>query len=388
MEDVDETPVGQGRQLFDAHGGHLSGQPPCRRVRSRGAAAAPHRGRADGASDLIWSGQAMSPETVMSWELSRCALADESSPLTVRDATERYDGEIWLERRREVPTSTTTPPPLLFRILLPTAAPQQVGGERSRDLSARREPTHEYYNDFRSVRLRKGHMRLTTARLTEPTFTIFDETTGLNLRKATRSSRSANAHRHGKLRRSESFIACRSRRRLCPRICADPRYHRGDAGCQPKIGEVLPFHAFAADYGAGGTQRRRVRHAIPCNSKEAATGPFDQPVLDNLLLRQSSIPTRSRIASRPSPSAWVHIIGRHTALGDDRHRRGVPEDHPAVCGEGYLHHAREAREAAETYYARNQVLNAMATDSRASGLLVRTIDDRVYPGRAVQILSV
>ena len=68
--------------------------------------------------DLIWSGQAMSTETVMSWELEPMKVEDESSPLTVRDVIDRHDGEMWLEREKVRHRA-------FFRILLPAATPQE-----------------------------------------------------------------------------------------------------------------------------------------------------------------------------------------------------------------------------------------------------------------------
>jgi DNA polymerase-3 subunit epsilon len=68
--------------------------------------------------DLIWSGQAMSTETVMAWELEPMTFAGESSPLTVRDVIARHDGEIWLQREK-------TQHRAFFRLLLPSAAPQE-----------------------------------------------------------------------------------------------------------------------------------------------------------------------------------------------------------------------------------------------------------------------
>lgn len=62
--------------------------------------------------DLIWSGQAMSTETVMNWELEPMRFDGESSPLTVRDVIDRHDGEMWLEREKVRHRA-------FFRILIP-----------------------------------------------------------------------------------------------------------------------------------------------------------------------------------------------------------------------------------------------------------------------------
>ena len=42
--------------------------------------------------DLIWTGQVMSTETVMSWEMDSMRFGDESTPLTVRDVVARHGG--------------------------------------------------------------------------------------------------------------------------------------------------------------------------------------------------------------------------------------------------------------------------------------------------------
>jgi DNA polymerase-3 subunit epsilon len=50
--------------------------------------------------DLIWSGQAMSTETVMSWELDAMRQGADGSLLSVRDVVERHGGAFWFERER------------------------------------------------------------------------------------------------------------------------------------------------------------------------------------------------------------------------------------------------------------------------------------------------
>ena len=49
--------------------------------------------------DLVWSGQAMSTETVMSWELDPIRIGNESTPLTVRDVVDRHGGAFWLRQK-------------------------------------------------------------------------------------------------------------------------------------------------------------------------------------------------------------------------------------------------------------------------------------------------
>ena len=72
----------------------------------------PASGRAQ--LDLIWSGQAMSTETVMSWESEPMRFGAEVSPLSVRDVMQRHGGEFWFERDRVRHQA-------FFRCLLPLA---------------------------------------------------------------------------------------------------------------------------------------------------------------------------------------------------------------------------------------------------------------------------
>jgi DNA polymerase-3 subunit epsilon len=98
--------------------------------------------------DIIWSGQAMSTETVMAWELEPMTFAGESSPLTVRDVIERHDGEIWLQREK-------TQHRAFFRLLLPSAAPQEQV-EAGAFLKGESRP--EYY-DFDLFKQTEGQPR-------------------------------------------------------------------------------------------------------------------------------------------------------------------------------------------------------------------------------------
>ena len=68
--------------------------------------------------DLIWTGQAMSTETVMSWEMEAMRFGAESTPLTVRDVVARHGGEMWFERERIRHEA-------FFRFLLPLADAQE-----------------------------------------------------------------------------------------------------------------------------------------------------------------------------------------------------------------------------------------------------------------------
>ena len=65
--------------------------------------------------DLVWTGHAMSTETVMSWEMDAMRVGAETRPLSVRDVVERHDAEMWFERDRAAHQA-------FFRFLLPLAS--------------------------------------------------------------------------------------------------------------------------------------------------------------------------------------------------------------------------------------------------------------------------
>ena len=119
----------QGRQLLDAHGGHLSGQPP-RKKSSGFAGCGCAQGRADGPSgpDLVGPGD--EHQTVMSWELEPMRIGDESSPSGCATSSSATTAKIG--------SNAKTKHRAFFRILLPTARPSKEVENRSRDLSARR----------------------------------------------------------------------------------------------------------------------------------------------------------------------------------------------------------------------------------------------------------
>ncbi len=296
--------------------------------------------------DLIWSGQAMSTETVMSWELESMRFAGESSPLTVRDVIERHDGEIWLEREKVRHRA-------FFRILLPVAAPQeQVAAETF----LKGESRPEYY-DFDLFKWSERSRALEDRPLSELAFTVFDtETTGLNPSQGDEIIQiGATRILNGKLLRGESFEQLVDPRRpLTPESTQihgiTPEMLRG----QPDIATVLPaFHAFAADTVL-------VAHNAAFDMrflqlKEAATGlRFDHPVLDTLLLSAVIHPNQeSHRLEAIAERLGITIIGRHTAMGDAIVTAEVFLKLLPLLAEKGIHTLRQAREAAEkSYYAR------------------------------------
>jgi len=296
--------------------------------------------------DLIWSGQAMSTETVMAWELEPMTFAGESSPLTVRDVIERHDGEIWLQREK-------TQHRAFFRLLLPSAIPQEQL-EAAAYLKGDSRP--EYY-DFDLFKQTPASHELDDCPLSELTFTVFDtETTGLNPSEGDEIIQiGATRIVNGKLRKSESFDQLVDPQRELPE--ASTRIHGITPDMlvgQPTMGKVLPaFHAFAEDTVL-------VAHNAAFDMrflqlKEVSTGiRFAQPVLDTLLLSAVLHPSQeSHRLEAISERMGVSVLGRHTALGDaivtgEVFLRMIP-----LLAEMGIRTLGEARRASEkTYYAR------------------------------------
>lgn len=296
--------------------------------------------------DLIWSGQAMSTETVMSWELEPMSFAGESSPLTVRDVIARHDGEIWLQREK-------TQHRAFFRLLLPSALPQE---EVVAAAYLKGDSRPEYY-DFDLFKQTEVSHELDDRLLSELAFTVFDtETTGLNPSEGDEIIQiGATRIVNGKLLRSESFDQLVDPLRELPE--ASTKIHGITPEMlvgQPPMTKVLPaFHAFAADtvlvaHNAAFDMRF-------LQMKEQSTGiRFEQPVLDTLLLSAVIHPSQeSHRLEAISERMGVNIMGRHTAIGDaivtgEVFLRMIP-----LLAEMGIRTLGEARRASEkTYYAR------------------------------------
>ncbi|WP_297360846.1 exonuclease domain-containing protein [Thauera sp.] len=296
--------------------------------------------------DLIWSGQAMSTETVMSWELEPMKVEDESSPLTVRDVVDRHDGEMWLEREKVRHRA-------FFRILLPAATPQE---QAEADTYLRGESRPEYYDFDLFAWSEKSH-ELDDRLLSELTYTVFDtETTGLNPSQGDEIIQiGATRILNGKLLRSESFEQLVDPERpLAPESAKIHGITSEMLRGQPTIDKVLPaFHAFAADtvliaHNAAFDMRF-------LQLKEAQTGlRFDQPVIDTLLLSAVIHPNQeSHRLEAIAERLGLTIVGRHTALGDAIVTAEVFLKLVPLLAEKGIRTLRQAREAAEqTYYAR------------------------------------
>lgn len=296
--------------------------------------------------DLVWSGQAISTETVMSWEMDAMRAGADASSLTVRDVVDRHGGAFWFERHRASHRA-------YFRFLLPTAQPQE---QLDVATFVRTESRPEYY-DFDLFRTSARSQALEDVPLTDLAYTVFDtETTGLNPSQGDEIIQiGATRIVNGKLLRQESFEQLVNPRRIIPQESIPihgitPEMVQG----QPDILEVLPaFHAFAHDTVL-------VAHNAAFDMrflqlKEKATGlSFDQPVLDTLLLSALIHPSQDShrleaIAERFN----VTVIGRHTAMGDAMVTAEVFLKLIPLLAEKGIYTLGQAREAAQrTYYAR------------------------------------
>lgn len=296
--------------------------------------------------DLAWTGQAMSTETVMSWETDAMRLGAETSPLTVRDVVQRHGGEFWFERERVRHLA-------FFRFLLPLS---RGSGELDAAAFVRSDSRPEYY-DFDLFAISESSRALDDRRLTELAYTVFDtETTGLEPSAGDEIIQiGATRLVNGRLLRGECFDQLVDPRRPIPPATIPihgitPAMVAG----QPTIDTVLPaFHAFAQDTVL-------VAHNAAFDMrflqlKESSTGVrFDQPVLDTLLLSAVVHPNQeSHRLEAIAERFGVTVIGRHTALGDAMVTAEIFLRLVPLLAEKGIHTLGQAREAAQrTYYAR------------------------------------
>jgi DNA polymerase III subunit epsilon len=296
--------------------------------------------------DLLWTGQAMSTETVMSWETDAMRIGQEASALTVRDVVQRHGGEFWFERERVRHQA-------FFRFLLPLAEAQSAPGTAA---TSHHDSRPEYY-DFDLFQAAASGHALDERPLAALTYTVFDtETTGLDPAQGDQIIQiGATRIVNGKLLRQESFEQLVDPQRSLPAAGIaihgiQPEMLVG----QPTIEVVLPaFHAFAQDTVL-------VAHNAAFDMRflqllQARTGlRFDQPVLDTLLLSAVAQPSQeSHSLEAIAERLGVDIVGRHTALGDalvtaEVLRRLIP-----LLAERGIVTLGQAREAAQkTFYAR------------------------------------
>lgn len=296
--------------------------------------------------DLIWTGQAMSTETVMSWEMDPMRFGSESTPLTVRDVVERHGGEMWFERERVRHEA-------FFRFLLPQAS----AAERIEASSLLASDSRPEFYDFDLFQTSASTAALEDRPLNELTYTVFDtETTGLNPSEGDQIIQiGATRCVNGRLIRAESFEQLINPGRLIPAATIPIHGITQDmVSGKPSIDAVLPgFHAYCADTVL-------VAHNAAFDMKflqlqEAACGlRFDHPVLDTLLLSAVVHPNQeSHRLEAIAERFGITVLGRHTALGDAFTTAEVWLRLIPLLQAMGLNTLRQAREAAQkTYYAR------------------------------------
>jgi len=296
--------------------------------------------------DLVWSGQAMSNETVMGWEMDTMTAGAEATGLTVRDVVERHGGAFWFERERSRQQA-------FFRVLLPLADPRDPA-EAINFLRSESRP--EYY-DFDLFKITEQTRSLDERRLVDLVYTVFDtETTGLEPAQGDEIIQIGAARIvNGKLLHQECFEQLVDPQRGIP-AASIPIHGIQPAMVvgQPTIGEVLPaFHAFAQDTVL-------VAHNAAFDMrflqlKEKSTGVvFDLPVLDTLLLSAVIHPNQdSHRLEAIAERFGVPVIGRHTAMGDAMVTAEIFIKLVPLLAQQGIHTLGQAREAAQkTYFAR------------------------------------
>ena len=298
--------------------------------------------------DLVWSGQVMSTETVMGWELDPIRVGAETTPLTVRDVVERHGGAFWFERERVRHQA-------FFRFLLPLASAQ----EQLEPGAAARDGSRPEYYDFDLFKTSEQARDLQNRPLGELSYTVFDtETTGLDPSGGDEIIQiGATRIVNGRLLRQEGFEQLVDPQRGIP-AASIPIHgisHDMVAG-QPTIDQVLPaFYAFAQDTVL-------VAHNAAFDMrflqlKEAESGVrFEQPVLDTLLLSALVHPNQEAHSLEAIAERFgITVIGRHTAMGDAIVTAEVFLKLIPLLADKGVHTLGQAREAAQkTYYARIQ----------------------------------
>jgi DNA polymerase-3 subunit epsilon len=325
------------RDEFEVKAVHL-------RLSAAAGATEPQRARLD----LVWAGQAMSTETVMSWEMEAMSSGAEGSGLTVRDVMQRHGGEFWFERDRVRHEA-------FFRFLLPLA-PSAALQEQQEAGFVRSDSRPEYY-DFDLFADTDSSRALDDRRLVELAYTVFDtETTGLDPAGGDEIIQVGAARVvNGRLLRGECFEQLVNPQRLIPAVTIPIHGITQEmVSGKPTIDAVLPaFHAYAQDTVL-------VAHNAAFDMrflqlKEQATGVrFEQPVLDTLLLSAVVHPNQESHRLEAIAERFdVTVIGRHTALGDAMVTAEVFLKLIPLLAEKGIHTLGQAREAAQkTYYAR------------------------------------
>jgi DNA polymerase-3 subunit epsilon len=295
--------------------------------------------------DVVWSGGAVSTETLNTWEREPMTMAGETSPLTLRDVMDRHGGELWFKRDSAIQQA-------YFRLLVPLAVPQELDNVAL----LKNESRPEYY-DFDLFNWSEQAHANDERLLSEIVYTVFDtETTGLDPSQGDEIIQiGALRIVNGRLLHQESFEQL-----VDPHTMLKPdsvKIHgitQEMVEGQPGIAQVLPqFNRFCADtvlvaHNAAFDMRF-------LQMKEASTGVrFDQPVLDTLLLSAVVHPNQEEHSLEVIAERFgVTIIGRHTALGDAIVTAEIFLKMIPLLAAAGIRTLGEAREASQrTYFAR------------------------------------
>jgi DNA polymerase-3 subunit epsilon len=302
-----------------------------------------------GALDLVFAGQVMSTETVMTWELDPMVVDGESLPLSVRDVLNRHGAQLWFERDRPRHEA-------FFRLLLPLASGQ--AGEAPPPPPAWAQGRPEFY-DFDLFQQSPQVAAAEDRPLAELVYTVFDtETTGLNPSGGDEiiqigATRVVNL----KVRRTEVFDQLVDPQRHIPAQTIPihgitPEMVKG----QPTLDQVLPaFHAFAQDSVLVAHNAAFDMKFLSLKQKRLGL-VFDHPVLDTLLLASVVFPNQeSNRLEALAERFGLTIQGRHTALGDALVTAEVFVRLVPLLADRGIHTMRQAREASQaTYLAKLQ----------------------------------
>jgi len=296
--------------------------------------------------DLSWSGTAVSTETLLSWQLDAMTVAGETSPLTLRDVTDRHGGQLGCGRDSAIQRS-------FFRLQIPLAVAQD-SGESAGLVQVESRP--EFYDFDLFHRAGEDHASDDT-KLVDLAYTVFDtETTGLEPSAGDEIIQfGAVRILNGRLLRHENIDQLVDPQRpLRPEGIPIHGITEDMVRGQPTIATVLPqFHAFCE-----GTVLVAHNAAFDMRFLQLKEEPlgirFTQPVLDTLLLSAVIHPNQeSHKLEAIAERLGITIIGRHTAFGDAIVTAEVFLRMLPLLTEMGIHTLGQARAAAEkTYYAR------------------------------------
>lgn len=296
--------------------------------------------------DLRWSGTAVSTETLLGWQIEPMSVGGETTPLTLRDVTDRHGGQLSCGREAAIQQS-------FFRLEIPVAMARDVGDAAG---LVQVESRPEFYDFDLFHRAGEDHANDATP-LASLTYTVFDtETTGLQPSEGDEIIQiGAVRIVNGRLLRHENIDQIVDPQRpLRPEGIPIHGITEDMVRGQPTLATVLPqFHAFCA--GTVLVAHNAAFDMRFLQLKEDSLGiRFTQPVLDTLLLSAVIHPNQeSHKLEAIAERLGIAIIGRHTALGDAIVTAEVfLRMLPALADMG-IHTLGQARAAAEkTYYAR------------------------------------